>query len=273
MSKWAENEPTVKALIIIGSRERKPSEVIEAADAFSDWDFHIVSSDPEMFTTSLWTRRLSGCELKAYSVRTAIIGGVPKVAAVFSGAEADFVIIPARLFYRVRLGLALRIHKRDGWTKRRLQDIAEVIRPGWRFLKGADTWGRLYQRAILEVQDPRLSDNAARQLAENFVCDYVWVMRKLSRGELRTAQRTLYQELFEVNLKLLHELKQRRNQRSFTKARRIERIATPEELAAISIEAKLEASELHAAVEKSATTCRALMKELVGGSWHWPDLR
>jgi hypothetical protein len=123
------------------------------------------------------------------------------------------------------------------------------------------------------VPDPRLSDEAACELAECFICDYVWILRKIRRGELRTAQRTLYQELAEVNLKLLHELKQRRNEKSFTKARRIEKIASLAELDAITVDARIEAAALLAAVEKCAGTCRGLMQALMGAAWRWPDVK
>ena len=120
-----------------------------------------------------------------------------------------------------------------------MQDIAEVIRPGWRFLKGERRWGPLYRQAVAEVTDPHLSDEAVRQLAEGFVCDYVWTQRKMARGEFLTAQRMLHRELAEVNFQLLHELKTRQGERTFTKARRIERITrSPDELASVTVDAR-----------------------------------
>jgi hypothetical protein len=76
----------------------------------------------------------------------------------------------------------------------------------------------------------------------------------------------------EANFKLLHELKQRRGERSFTKARRIERIASPRELALVSIEAPLEEAALREALEKSAAGCRELVRQLVGEGWRWPEV-
>jgi hypothetical protein len=270
MSEWAKAEPTVSGLVLIGSRVRAAADALELADVHSDWDFHVIASGSRMFLDDAWTRSLQGFPPKAYVARSAVIGGVPKVNLVFADTEADLVIIPAKFLRLLRLLAALGRHRRPGWTQRRMQDIAEVIRPGWRFLVGEEQWGPLYRRAVAEVTDPHLSDKAVRQLADGFVCDYVWTERKLARGEYHTAKRMLYRELAEVNFQLLHELKVRRGERSFTKARRLERVASPAELAGVTVDARLEPAALRAAIEKSAATCRELMAALVGDAWRWP---
>jgi len=272
MTAWAKKTPSVSGLVLIGSREREKTDALEFADAYSDWDFQIITSNPQMFANRAWTRDLTGIELLAYSVRTAQIGGVPKINAVFAGTEADIVVIPATAARLMKLAVAFSLHRREGRVRRRAQDLAEVIRPGWRFLKGGATWDPLFCRITNDVPDPRLGDEAARQLAEIFVCDYVWCLRKIARGELRATQRVLHQELAEVNLKLLHELKRRKGERTFTKARRIERIATSDELESVTVIAPLDSTSLHVAVAKAAATCRQLMRSLVGESWQWPKI-
>ena len=131
---------------------------------------------------------------------------------------------------------------------------------------------RFFRRIIAEVPDPRLGDDEAKELAEGLVCDYVWCLRKIARGELRTTQRTLIQEIAETNLKLLHELKRRRGEKTFTKARRIELTSRGAELEGVTVEIRLEASSLRAALEKSAATCRDLIHALVGDGWQWPEV-
>ena len=273
MAAWAERTPSVSGLILIGSRVRFVPDHIEYSDAYSDWDFQIITSNPQMFADREWTQSLVGAELKAYAVRFARIGAVPKINMLFVGAEADMVIIPARIGRLMRLLVALGFHRRPGWTQRRLQDLAEVIRPGWRFLKGGNAWNPLFQHIVASVPDPRLTDKGAKQLAEGFVCDYVWCLRKIARGELRATQRILYQELMETNLQLLHELKRRRGERTFTKARRIENITSSAELASVSVTAPLQAVALRDELEKSAVTCREMMRLLVGDLWRWPDVQ
>jgi hypothetical protein len=270
--KWAETEPTVKALVLIGSRERSISEHVARADLYSDWDFHIITSNPQMFFDRLWTLKLEGVELRAYAARVAAIGGVPKVNAVFSGAEADFVIFPEKVARRMKFRAALGLYRGDGWTRRRFQDLALIIRPGWRFLLGSHTWGPFYEWAVAAVPDPRLGDESAIQSADTFVCDYVWTLRKIQRGELRAAQRLIFRELAETNYRLLHELKLRRGERTFPEARRIERITSPDELVAVTVDGSVEATSLYSALEKCAATCRRLMEGLVGDNWRWPEL-
>jgi len=272
MTAWARKTPSVSGLVLIGSRERANTDTLEYADAHSDWDFQIITSNPKMFADRAWTRDLADIELRAYAARTAQIGGVPKINAVFAGAESDLVIIPAAAARLMKLAVAFGLHRREGRLRCRAQDLAEVIRPGWRFLKGAETWDPLYRQITADVPDPRLGNEAACQLAETFVCDYVWCLRKIARGELRATQRVLLQELAEVNLKLLHELKRRKGERTFTKARRIERITTADQLESVTVIAPLDATSLHGAVAKAAATCRQLMGALVGESWQWPEI-
>jgi hypothetical protein len=270
MTAWADSTPAVSGLVLIGSRVRPPAEKLEVADTYSDWDFHVITADVAMFRNRQWTTELVGGPASAYAARSAAIGGVPKVNLILPGVEADLVIIPQQILRTLKFRVAFGRHRRAGWSQSRMQDIAEVIRPGWRFLKGAERWGDLYRRAVAEVVDPRLGDVAARQLAEGFVCDYIWTLRKMDRGEYRTAQRMLHRELAEVNFQLLHELKLRRGERTFTKARRIERTAQAAELAAVTVDTGLDPGSLRSAIEKSAATCRELMAALVGGSWRWP---
>lgn len=273
MTQWANRNRAISGLVLIGSRERPETDELWRADALSDWDFQVITSKPKQFEDSSWTKDLPGFDVRAYAVRPAIIGGVPKVNAVFSNAEADFVIIPAISARLLRLCITLGLHRSEGRVRRHVQDLAEVIRPGWKFLKGGKRWGTLYRHAVEAVPDPRMDDPEVRQLAEGFVCDYVWTLRKITRGELMTAQRMLHLSLAETNLRLFHELKQRLGERTFTKARRIELIANKDEILDLSVDAPLEPAALRAAVDQSALTCSKLIKALIGDAWRWPGIQ
>lgn len=272
MAAWAAKEPSIQALVLIGSRVRDRSDEVWRADAHSDWDFHVITSRPQIFMNPAWTRELEGMELKAYVARSARIGGVPKINAVFREAEADFVVLPSRTFRTFKLLTSLGMHRGHARLQRKLQELAVVIRPGWRFLKGKKQWEPFYQRSVSDVSDPRLTDDAVRSLADGFVCDYVCITRKIARGELLAAQRLMHRDLAEVNFRLLHELRLRRGERSFPEVRRIERIATAQETSAVTISANIDATSLQVAVAKSAETCRGMMKALVGETWRWPNV-
>jgi len=270
MTAWAERTPSVVGLVLIGSRERSKEDLLWRADSLSDWDFQIITSQPALFERRSWATDITGSKLLSYAARTATIGGVPKVSAIFSDFEVDFVIIPAASARLMRTLVGLGLHRRSSKVRRRLQDLAVVIRPGWRFLKGGSQWEEFYRRITAEVSDPRLCNEMVQKLAEGFACDYIWTLRKIERGELRAAQRMLYRELAEVNYRLLHELKLRRVERTFPEARRLERIASDEELRSVTVQTALEKSSLREAVEKSAATCRDLLSELIGDLWQWP---
>lgn len=270
MTAWAERTPSVNALTLIGSRERQATDVVWRADKQSDWDFQIITSKPEMFANGDWTRELKGAKLLVYSARVARIGGVPKINAIFDGVEVDFVVVPLELFKKMKRIVSRGLHRQEGEGRQFIQNLAVVIRPGWRFLKGAEHGEALYRQVIAEVTDPRLSDDVARQLADGFVCDLVWTRRKIERGELNAAQRMLHRELAEINFRLLHELRLREGKRSFPEARRIELLNDAAGINAVSVSARLESGELTVAVKKSAATLRKLMKSLVGARWQWP---
>ena len=109
-------------------------------------------------------------------------------------------------------------------------------------------------------------------LADGFVCDYLWTIRKIERGELLAAQRMLHRSLAETNIRLLHEIKLRKGQLTFPEGRRAEFVLNGNELSALIVSTTPERVALRSAVHKSAGTCRDLMRDLVGNAWHWPEL-
>lgn len=270
MLEWALTEPSVDGLVLIGSRVRAVEDEVWRADAQSDWDFQIITKQPDMFLTRDWAERLGG-GLRVYTVRRAAIGGVPKAAALFDEAEADFIVAPFELLDRLRRGVMQGEHHTSPEFVRTVQDLAVVIRPGWRFLKGAAEWEPFYEKTVKEVADARLSDAQIMNIAEGFVADFVWTRRKIARGELIAAQRMLHRSLAETNLQLLHELKRRRGERTFPEGRRAEMILSGAELKFLSVEAKLEAESLTHSLEQTGNACRALVGALVRDAWRWPD--
>ena len=264
LTRWARGRRDISGLILIGSRLRRKGEAVARLDPQSDWDFQIIATRPEIFANADWMRGCRGLRVKAYGVRPARIGGVPKVHILLEGVEIDLVVIPAVQLRSLRAAQRRGEHLKPGPVRQAHQDLAEVIRPGWEFLHGEKGWGAFFRRAVADVPDPRLNDAAVHNLAECFRCDHRWLERKLVRGELIAAQRMLHQRMAETNLWLLDELRLRRGQRTFPQARRLERIATPAELAAVTVSARLTRASLRAAARKAAATCAWLKKQLTG---------
>lgn len=264
MAAWAAGAGSVSGMTLFGSRAR------EGADENSDWDFQVISSRPAMFEQAAWTGGLRGARLLVYAPRMTRFGGVPKVNMVFEGAEADLVVIPSGPLRLAKLLVALGAHRREGPLRRRLRDLAVAIRPGWRFLKGGGAWAGFYERIVAEVGDPRLDDAEIRRLANVFVCDYLWTVRKIGRGEDVAAQRMLHRELAELNLRLVHELRLRCGQPSFPEGRRMEKLLGEADAARFAVSARCEQRELAAAASRCREVFRDLMASLVGESWEWP---
>jgi hypothetical protein len=266
LTRWVRRRREISGLVLIGSRERRGDDPVWRADRQSDWDFQVITSRPEVFADAAWTSGLRGLRVEACGVRRARIGGVPKVHLLAGGTEVDLVIIPTQQLQPLAAACGRGEHLRPGPVQAALQDLAVVIRPGWRFLHGSRRWSALFRRVVAEVPDPRLDDAAVHNLAECFRCDHRWLERKLARGEFVAAQRMLHLGLAETNLRLLHELRLRRGQRSFPEGRRLERVGSRGELEAVTVSARPTRAALRAAARKAAVTCDRLVQELVGST-------
>lgn len=270
LAQWAESQPQVKALVLIGSHVRAAG-AVNHADTESDWDFQLLTSDLSFWRRRDWVEKLGCGQPLAYSFRPTF-GGVNKVTFILPGRiEVDLVILAAGPLVGARIAVGLGLHRRLAGVRKGLGLLAVVIRPGYRFLKGAEKFGALYRQVVEEVNDPRLGDSEAVELAEGFVCDLVWQRRKLARGEFLAAQRMLHRELLETNFRLWHEFRLRKGLESFPEARRIELVATAGEQLAVTGAARPNRTELAAATDAAWVTLRQLMGELVP-TWRAPEL-
>ena len=265
--RWAGREASVRALVLIGSRVHAAEAGAVAADEFSDWDFQVVTSRPELFETRAWMEAAGLGEPLAYVARVGRLGAATKVSAVMRDGELDLVVIPAgRLGWAkllCRLGLATRLPQ----LRSALGGLAVVLRGGHRVIKGEREWGAFFRRVTAEFSPPRLNDAAVRALAEGYVCDFVSTRNKIERGEFLAAQRWLHHQLAEVNFQLLHELRQRRGEPTLPDVRRVERLTIDSRGSEVS--AMPTTNGLRAAADKSAATLRELMNGLVP-DWRWP---
>jgi hypothetical protein len=266
---WAMQEHTVHLLVLIGSRSRPPDDPTRA-DANSDWDFQLATSDTEMFGNGRWLERI-GLRPIAYVARQGRLGSVLKVTTILAEGELDLVIIPVAQLAGIARQVRTGEHTVLPATMRALGDVAAVIAGGHQLLKGAEQFLDLYRFIAREVPPPSLVDEEVRRLAEGFVCDYVSTLRKVERGELLAAQRWLHHSLIETNFRLLHEARQRQGKVTFPDARRLESLA-PESSQLVKASAVPTAESLRSTAEAAAATFRDLVRQLLGDRWQWPDL-
>jgi hypothetical protein len=270
LAAWAARGAAVKAVVLIGSRARPAEDDLGQADAESDWDFHVITSQPGVFTQPAWTAALGAGAPLAYVDRLGVLGTARKISAVFQGMELDLVVLPAWRLQLAQVAMSLGLHRQSAELRRALGDLAVVLRPGYRFLHGAAGWETFYRKVVAEVPDPRLDNADALRLAQGFVCDYLWLQRKVARGELVAARRMLHRGLGEVNLQLAHELRLRRGERSFPDGRRLERTHPAAELAGLAVAGDGSAEALRVAAGQCAATLNTLLAGLVGADWRWP---
>lgn len=261
---WARLDKDIEAVILFGSQARG------CGDALSDWDFHIIARHTQFAATREWTAYLGLGFPKVYAFRDGVVGKVTRITAIWPGADMDFVVLPSAQLKLARLAMRLGMHRRSERLRRRLADLALVIRPGHRFLYGEAEWGGFYRQVRDEIPDPVLAPEELRRKAELFVADYLWVLRKIERGELCAAQRVLHRSLAETNYALLCELRRRKGQDAWPEARRLERWASVEEYEAFSVSVRPEREELKRALDKSCAAFRRLVNDLLGDQWSWP---
>ena len=267
---WAQREPSIAALVLIGSRARPHASGITAADELSDWDFQVVTSRPGIFASPDWIQASGLGEPIAYAVRPGRLGTATKVSAVLREGELDLVVIPAARLRLAKWLSGMGLVARFASVRHSLSGLATVLRDGHQVMIGEKKWGAFFRRVAVEFPPLRLNDAALRALAEGFVCDYVSTRHKIERGEFLAAQRWVHLQLAEVNFQLLHELRQRRGEPSMPDVRRIERLSFDSR--GIAVNALPTAEGLRAAIDKCAATLRELMQELVGDTWRWPKV-
>lgn len=264
---WLQGQPAVVSAVLFGSRARAAG-TAAAPDGWSDIDLHVVTDSAEKIVRTDWRQAIPGAEFCLQVDRPAT-GGVRKLTVLFAEGEADIVLVPVGRMRLASLAMKLGLHRRVRSVAAGLSAMANPLSYGYRFLKGERTWGPLYARVVAEMEGYRLNDAAVQQLAETFLCDQLYLLQKLARGELVTSQRVLHRALNETNLVLLHELRVRRGELSIQQARRVEQLASPAQLATVQVSARLDRAELTAAAWRAREGLETLMRELVPG-WSVP---
>jgi len=267
---WAQGSPTVQVLVQIGSRVR-PVGSPTGADAHSDWDFQIVTSDAASLLNPAGFAATGVGEPLAFTARTGRLGSVPKITALFPDGLLDLVVIPLD---RVQALFAFGTQDRraDNRSARDLAEIALVFRGGYRFLKDTLGAGPIVAGLIAASPPPRLGDSEIANLAAAFLCDSFAVRGQLRRGELRATQRFLHTQLAETNFALLQELMLREGRTVFPDARRLEATVPAEWVDVVTVDAAPTATSLAAALDRVAAACEKLAATLLRDSPLLPPL-
>jgi hypothetical protein len=257
---WLQAEPAIRSAVLFGSRARA-AQTAAPADQWSDVDLHIVTRSPRKIVDTRWESVVRDSPYCLKVVRSAT-GGVNKLTVLFASGEADLVLVPLSRMRLGALALKLGLHRRVRIVADALNAFAMPLSYGYRFIKGESAWGPLYARIVSEMEGFRLDNDKVRQLATVSLYEQFYALQKLQRGELVAAQRVLHRSLGETNIMLLHELRVRRGELSIQQARRVEQLASPQQLSTVQISARLEKEELFSAILKAGEALKMLVGEL-----------
>jgi hypothetical protein len=181
---WASSQAHVSALILGGSRARPEAN----ADEWSDWDIHLLTSDPERYGTTEWLTEIAPCWCAHSGITPR---GVRKISAVFAGGwEADFIPLAAwqmRLVYWAMKYPGLR-----GLMPERLRSGIHETRDfmlgsGYRLLAGDRRW--LTRLESLQVDWPTrvMGKEKFLEIQSAFWTRAIWLCKRITRSEHRAA--------------------------------------------------------------------------------------
>ncbi len=185
---WAQEQPIIRAVLVIGSRSR----VDHPADQWADLDLLFVTTDPYRFLTKTDWLDVLGTPWLTYVEDDA---GVLERRVLFEGGvDVDFVPLSVE-----------QIEKMMGAD---LLPLEDVILPGMRVLLDKDGFTEIFHmaRAALAESPTRSIPPHVTELMEvvnNFWYHALWVAKKVRRGELWYAKWALDMQMKELLLRMM----------------------------------------------------------------------
>ena len=182
--RWAERQQDIHALLLIGSRAREDM----PADDWSDVDVAVVVDEPDRYLRDERWVEAFGRPLVTVLEPTAVGGGLERRVLYEDGLDVDFAVVTPEW---------LRVAAAD-------PAAAAVIDRGHRVLLDKLGLPDLPALAASSEREPALpTQRELADLAADFWYHAVWSAKKLARGELLMAKRSVDGWLKERLLKLL----------------------------------------------------------------------
>jgi hypothetical protein len=265
---WANRQPDVAALIQIGSRVQSSGE----ADAWSDWDYHLIVESTARFMNRAWPGQIACCWCSHFE-RTE--RGVVKLSAVFEGGlEADFVLLTTwqmKLVYwamaRPSLSRFYPASLRWGISNTRL-----IVGPGHQIIIGGRTWERWLGALAVTWPKQEFSFEDFLHHIAAFWRHAVWVQKKCVRGESRTALRWQQIALTDHVYALLEEEARLAGRPTRPEARKAEKWLDPRRLTQTAMETGTDQRVLARALLAEITLFEEVCQSVAGSrGWATPD--
>lgn len=260
---WAIRSDFVSSAVLFGSTARRMHDSEKAGLACSDWDIHLISPNPRRMSKVDWAKEMPEVEFCMAAVRPAS-GGVRKWTVVFSSGQLDIVVVPAVMMLVANVGYRCGLHRRSKGLRAALNEMATCLRGGYQFIKGERRWGEFY-RDVSHLPGVRLNDSDVVALADSAICDVLWVLQKLSLGEVIAAQNVLHCRVVATNLRLWRELRIRKALPlpSFGLGRKVEEIGEAPHLTALSVSALARIEDLESATRTALSGLQMLTAEMI----------
>ena len=173
---WAENQPEVRAAMVIGSQARRE----RPADEWSDLDLVVVTTEPDaLMTDTEWLKNLGNLLLTFVETNPA---GSPERRVMFEGGlDVDIVPLRPQAISHLQAGVEAKAAE--------AVELANLIGRGTRILFDLDGALNQFVESITSLPVPEASTRLpAEQEFLNLVNDFwyhaVWVAKHLRRGEL-----------------------------------------------------------------------------------------
>ncbi|HEX3047610.1 MAG TPA: aminoglycoside 6-adenylyltransferase [Bacillota bacterium] len=173
--RWAEAEEKIRAIVIVGSRARQNV----PADDFSDLDLLIVTTAPdEYIKDSTWIEIL-GTPWLTFTEPTPLPEVKERRILFAEGLDVDCILFPTTTIQEsIESGISF--------------FLADLIRRGMKVLLDKD--GAMAKIDLSRLETPKFVKPIEAEfsnLVQDFLYHYVWVLKKLGRGELWIAHSCL----------------------------------------------------------------------------------
>lgn len=262
----------VLSAVVFGSTVKGGRISEDASRCGSDIDLHIIVSDAKWAKKVKWNELVGARRIDSYWIHSfrPASGGVEKWTIVYEIGQLDLVVVPIGMARIARLGVALGLHRRVEKLSSAMNEMASCLHGGYCFLKGEETWARFYA-SVFSLPGVRLSNREIEDMANRAVCDCIWILQKLSGGEIVAAQRVLHTRVVEANFLLWREMRLRRSLPllAFGPGRKVELHSDQLAVAAISVNSLATREGIREATWGALTGLQELVG-LIGLSWIIP---
>lgn len=178
---YAQCEPRIPAVLLFGSRSRKD----HPADADSDYDFLLLTTDPEYFLHSDdWLKQFGPVRISL--LEPTLAGGMERRVCFDDAQDADFLFFPESRASEI-------VHD---------PEVGKLLCRGYDVLVDKIAFSAMLSHLPVP-QNTILSEAEVQNLVQTFAFHILWAMKKIRRGELWSAKQCIDGYMKQLLLRML----------------------------------------------------------------------